>query len=168
MKTRPILVSLTVLLTLGGCLAKSDHDARDELAEQQKHTDALMRQVLPLFVRASNGELDRASGGFTSCLSAPVVGATYEAGAGISWVRASVEELDAALTDAGWEHVDVDNTNALFDVWDIKKGDKVLTVSYRQDNPRVSFGVANDCVKLSGQDLQDEFIRRDPTVYTAP
>jgi hypothetical protein len=159
-----LALALSAVLVLGGCF-KSDNDARDELNAQRERTDASMKEVAPVFVEATGGRLSGAQGGFTTCRTSPAIATTYRGTATIPDVTVSVDELDRALTDAGWEHVDVDDRSPLFDSWDIKKGDRVVGVTYRLENSDVSFGVSNDCVDVGDQDLQDEFTRQAPTTY---
>jgi hypothetical protein len=160
-----MLLALSAALLLAGCSMKFHDDPRRELGAQRDRTDAVMKKVVPVFVEATGGSLSDARGEFTTCRTAPAIAATYRGAATIDDVTVSVEDVDRALRDAGWEHVDVDNRSPLFDAWDIKKGEDVVTVSYRLDNPAISFGVSNDCVDLGDQDLQDEFTGKDPTTY---
>jgi hypothetical protein len=160
-----MVLALSVALFLGGCSMKSDDDPRRELSAQRERTDAVMKKVAPVFVEATGGSLSDARDEFTTCRTSPAIAATYRGTATIDDVTVSAEDIDRALTDAGWKHIDVDNRSPLFDAWDIKKGDDVVSVSYRLENPAVSFGVSNDCVDLGDQDLQDEFTGKEPTTY---
>jgi hypothetical protein len=163
---RPTLILvLSAVLLLACCSTTSDDDARRTLDAQRERTDAVMRKVAPVFVEATNGRLSDAQGEFTTCRTAPGIAATYRGTATIPDVTMTVDDVDQALTDAGWKHVDVDNRSPLFDAWDIKRGEDVVSVSYRRDHPAVSFGISNDCVDLGDEDLQDEFTRQEPTPY---
>jgi hypothetical protein len=166
MVRRTTVLPVVAAVLLGGCHARSD--ARGELEAQRKRTDALVRELVPLFVDAAGGEFDKGDGEFKPCNLAPMIAATYQGGANIDRPTATPEEIDAALLKAGWEHVDVEGDSPFFLSWDIKKGNDVVGVSYRLENPAISFGVSNECVDIGDQDIKDEFLRSDPTVYTAP